>query len=156
MCWGCQVRSGIGGNVLRSHHAESAAGERERRRRLSGGQDDQPHETWSLHRHCECWSSNTLTQDAFTYAVFNWTLERFHPRLWWREHGDLVHLSYSEWLVCVDFWLFNSFNKQTESAITFTLRQCHYWTTGCILRDIIIVLQKMTYIKFYPAKRFTV
>lgn len=77
VCMGCQVRSSISGYVLRPHYSESAAGERERRRRLSGGQDDQPHETRSLHRHCECCSvkgsTDTLRDGAVTYAVFNAT-----------------------------------------------------------------------------------
>lgn len=48
-----QVGRRVGRHAVRPLHAVSAAGARGRRRRLSGVQDDQPHEARRLHRHRE-------------------------------------------------------------------------------------------------------
>lgn len=54
-----QVRGRVCRYAVCPHHPVAAAGERERGGRISGGQNDQPHETGSLHRHCEYDGSET-------------------------------------------------------------------------------------------------
>lgn len=87
-------------DVLCAVHSTATAWGRERRERLHGGQDDQPHEAWSLHWHCKgssaCFHSRQLVFYTCDYTIkhtkyVSYTL-RFTLYKSWNVHVYILYL----------------------------------------------------------------